>query len=116
MLENATYSVVSPEGCASILWNDAALAPQAAEAMKLTARHVAAAGIADTIVPEPEGGAHTDYAQAGAALRDALVAALDTIDTQFGRDATLDVHALLAARYDKYRRIGIVNESLHLPS
>src|SRR5581483_5973047 len=90
MLENATYSVVSPEGCASILWNDAALAPQAAVAMKLTAGHVAEAGIADGIIPEPEGGAQRDYAQAGEAVRAALIATLEELDAQFGREASLD--------------------------
>ncbi len=110
MLENATYSVVSPEGCASILWNDAALAPQAAVAMKITAKDVKEAGIADGIVPEPAGGAHHDYAQTGAAVHDALVAALDEIDTSYGRDTDLDVAALLEARYQKYRRVGVVIE------
>jgi acetyl-CoA carboxylase carboxyl transferase subunit alpha len=115
MLENATYSVVSPEGCASILWNDAALAPQAAVAMKLTARHLADAGIADVIVPEPKGGAQNDYARAGEALRGALSSALEELDAEFGRDAGLDVDALLQARYDKYRRIGVVRESQTTP-
>src|SRR5581483_6353615 len=63
MLENATYSVVSPEGCASILWNDSALAPQAAAAMKITARDLVEAGIADSVIAEPAGGAQDDYAQ-----------------------------------------------------
>jgi acetyl-CoA carboxylase carboxyl transferase subunit alpha len=108
MLENATYSVVSPEGCASILWSDSALAPQAAMAMKLTAPHLLEAGIADSIVPEPEGGAQNDYAQAGAAIRDALIASLAALDAEFGRGADLDARALVAARFEKYRRIGVV--------
>ncbi len=108
MLENATYSVVSPEGCASILWNDAELAPQAAAAMKLTARHLVEAGVADGIIPEPEGGAHEDYAQAGAAVRSALLAALADIDERYGRGADLDVPALLSARFEKYRHVGVV--------
>jgi len=111
MLENATYSVVSPEGCASILWNDAALAPQAAVAMKLTARNLTEAGVADGIIPEPEGGAHLDYARTGASVREALVGALEELDTRFGRDADLDVAALLEARYDKYRRMGVFTDS-----
>jgi acetyl-CoA carboxylase carboxyl transferase subunit alpha len=111
MLENATYSVVSPEGCASILWKDASLAPQAAVAMKLTAAHLAAAGIADTIIPEPEGGAHEDYAQAGAAVREAVGSALAEIDAAFGRGADLDVTGLVAARLNKYRRIGVFEET-----
>lgn len=107
MLENATYSVVSPEGCASILWNDAALAPQAAAAMKLTAADVARAGVADAIIPEPEGGAHRDYAQAAAGVREGLLTALADIEARFGDGSKLDVPALLAARYQKYRRIGV---------
>jgi acyl-CoA carboxylase subunit beta len=108
MLENATYSVVSPEGCASILWNDAALAPQAAAAMHLTAWHLREAGVADAVVPEPEGGAHEDYTQAGSAVRQALSQALSDLDAQFGSGASLDVGALLAARFEKYRRVGVV--------
>ncbi|MEA2641810.1 MAG: acetyl-CoA carboxylase carboxyl transferase subunit alpha [Chloroflexota bacterium] len=111
MLENATYSVVSPEGCASILWNDSALAPQAAAAMKLTAPDLLAAGVADAIVPEPEGGAHEDYAQAGAALRAALLGMLAELDERFGQGVALDVPALLADRLAKYRRIGVVQEA-----
>lgn len=108
MLENATYSVVSPEGCASILWNDAALAPQAAAAMRLTAWHLREAGVADAVVPEPEGGAHEDYTQAGSAVRQALLQALAELDGTFGGGASLDVSALLAARFEKYRRVGVV--------
>ncbi|HZT06315.1 MAG TPA: acetyl-CoA carboxylase carboxyltransferase subunit alpha [Chloroflexota bacterium] len=110
MLENATYSVVSPEGCASILWNDAALAPQAAAAMKLTAADVARAGIADAIIPEPEGGAQADYAQAGAAVRDAIGVALADLDARYRRNGVLDIDRLVADRYEKYRRIGVVVE------
>ncbi len=108
MMENATYSVVSPEGCASILWNDAALAPQAAMAMKITAPHLVEAGVADGIIPEPEGGAQTDYALAGTAIRDALATNLAELDLQFGMGADLDTNALVAARFEKYRRIGVV--------
>lgn len=111
MLENATYSVVSPEGCASILWNDAALAPQAAAAMRLTAWDLKAAGIADAVVPEPEGGAHEDYAQAGSAVRQALMQALTELDSEFGRGQSLDAPALRAARFEKYRRVGVILES-----
>ncbi|MPZ15147.1 MAG: acetyl-CoA carboxylase carboxyltransferase subunit alpha [Chloroflexi bacterium] len=110
MLENATYSVVSPEGCASILWNDAALAPQAAAAMQITAAHLAAAGVVDFVVPEPEGGAHEDYAQAGVAVREGVEGALADIEGRFMLSSTLDVAALVAARFEKYRRIGVVVE------
>jgi acetyl-CoA carboxylase carboxyl transferase alpha subunit/acetyl-CoA carboxylase carboxyl transferase beta subunit len=109
MLENATYSVVSPEGCASILWNDAALAPQAAAAMRLTAWDLREAGIADGVIPEPEGGAHEDYAQAGSAVQQALLQALAGLDGDFGRGAELDVSRLMTARFEKYRRIGVLS-------
>jgi len=111
MLENATYSVVSPEGCASILWNDVSLAPEAASAMQLTAQHLLKAGIADAIVPEPEGGAQEDYATTGEALRTALVDALTTLDERFGAAPNLNVDALLAARFAKYRAVGVVQYS-----
>jgi acetyl-CoA carboxylase carboxyl transferase subunit alpha len=110
MLENATYSVVSPEGCASILWNDAALAPQAAAAMRLTAWDLKQAGIADAVVPEPEGGAHEDYAQAGGAVRQALTQALAGLESEFGAGARLDHERLLQARFEKYRRVGVLRD------
>jgi acetyl-CoA carboxylase carboxyl transferase subunit alpha len=110
MLENATYSVVSPEGCASILWNDVSLAPDAASAMQLTAQHLLTAGIADAIVPEPEGGAQEDYATTGAALRAALLDALVDLDERFGVAPKVDVDALLAARFAKYRVVGVVQD------
>jgi acetyl-CoA carboxylase carboxyl transferase subunit alpha len=99
MMENAVYSVVSPEGCASILWRDAAKAPEAARAMRITAADLAGFGIADELIPEPEGGAHLDpeaaIAAAGAAIRRHLHELL-----------ALDIEALLARRYGKYRAIG----------
>jgi acetyl-CoA carboxylase carboxyl transferase subunit alpha len=99
MMENAVYSVVSPEGCASILWRDAAKAPEAARAMRITAADLAGFGIADELIPEPEGGAHLDpeaaIAAAGAAIRRHLHELL-----------ALDIEALLAHRYGKYRAIG----------
>jgi acetyl-CoA carboxylase carboxyl transferase subunit alpha len=63
MLENATYSVITPEGCAAILWKDSSRADQAAEGLRLTAQHLFEEGIVDKIIPEPEGGAHNDYDQ-----------------------------------------------------
>jgi len=63
MLENAIYSVISPEGCAAILWKDSSRADQAAEGLRLTAQHLFEEGIVDKIIPEPEGGAHNDYDQ-----------------------------------------------------
>jgi len=111
MLENAVYSVVSPEGCASILWNDANLVAEAAEAMKITAEDVWRFGIADRIVPEPPGGAHTDPAAAATALGQALSATLSELDRLYGCAEALDVERLLADRFSKYRRIGVFDEA-----
>jgi acetyl-CoA carboxylase carboxyl transferase subunit alpha len=99
MLENAVYSVISPEGCAAILWNDASQKERAAEALRLTAVDLLDLGIADVIVPEPPGGAHADPDGAAAALRDALETELATL-------ADLAPDALVMQRAQKYRRIG----------
>ena len=72
MLENATYSVITPEGCAAILWKDSSKAEQAAEGLRLTAQHLFEEGIVDKIIPEPEGGAHKDYDQTARYLDSAL--------------------------------------------
>lgn len=99
MLENAIYSVVTPEGCASILWRDASKAPDAARAMRITAPDLLSLGIADQIVPEPAGGAHTDTVQAVESVSHAVSAALAAIiDTPIAE--------LLEQRYAKYRAIG----------
>jgi len=111
MLENAVYSVVSPEGCASILWNDGNLVAEAAAAMKITAEDVWRFGIADRIVPEPPGGAHTDPVAAATALGQALRATLSELDRLYGCGETLDVGRLLADRFSKYRRIGVFDEA-----
>jgi len=79
MLEHAVYSVISPEGCASILWRTAEKAPEAAEAMKVTAQDLLALGVIDRIVPEPVGGAHRDPAGAAAALGKAIAEELHTL-------------------------------------
>jgi len=79
MLEHAIYSVISPEGCASILWRTAEKAPQAAEAMKVTAQDLAELGVIDRIVKEPVGGAHRDPAATAKALGDALAEELDAL-------------------------------------
>ena len=99
MLENSVYSVISPEGCASILWRDAAKAEVAAEALKITARDLKGFGIIDEIIPEPEGGAHTDP-EASAAF---LGSALDNTLRDLSR---LPVAELLDRRYEKFRRMG----------
>lgn len=80
MMEHAVYSVISPEGCASILWRTADRAPDAAEAMKVTAQDLQALGVIDTIVAEPLGGAHRDPAAAIASLGAALTGALGELD------------------------------------
>jgi acetyl-CoA carboxylase carboxyl transferase subunit alpha len=72
MLENSIYSVISPEGCAAILWKDSSRAAQAAEGLRLTAQHLHEEGIVDKIIPEPEGGAHNDYDQTARYLDSAL--------------------------------------------
>lgn len=101
MLEYAIYSVISPEGCASILWKDAAQAPRAAEALKLTAPHLLELGIIDGIVKEPLGGAHADPDAAARALKEAIVEA-------FSELADLSAEALVEARYQKFARMGSV--------
>jgi len=99
MLENSVYSVISPEGCASILWRDAAKAEVAAEALKITATDLKQFGIIDEIVSEPEGGAHLDH-EASAAL---LGGVLDDSLRDLSR---LTIPELLERRYEKFRRMG----------
>ena len=111
MLENAVYSVVSPEGCASILWNDAGLVAEAATAMKITAEDVWRFGIADQIVPEPPGGAHNDPVGAAAALGAVFRATLTELDRSYGCGEALDADRLLRDRFAKYRRIGVFDEA-----
>jgi acetyl-CoA carboxylase carboxyl transferase subunit alpha len=103
MLEHAVYSVISPEGCAAILWSDAAKAPEAAEAMRITAPDLLALGVIDAIVPEPLGGAHRDWDGAAQRLRAALREHLtDLLDKPAA--------TLIAERYDKFRRLGEFEE------
>lgn len=99
MLEHSIYSVISPEGCASILWRDAAQAAVAAEALRLTAQDLFGFRIADTIVPEPLGGAHRMPAMAVAAVGDAIEAALDPL-------RPLAPAALKHARREKFLAMG----------
>jgi len=99
MLEHAIYSVASPEACASIVWKDARFAPQAAEALKLTARDLYRLGIVDRVLPEPLGGAHRDHAATARIIQEAVTAELAAC-------RRLSIEKLLAARYAKYRRIG----------
>jgi len=99
MLENSVYSVISPEGCASILWRDAAKAEIAAEALKITARDLKEFGIIDEIVPEPEGGAHLDHEASAAFLGSVLDDALRSL-------SRIPIAELLDRRYEKFRRMG----------
>ncbi len=100
-LENAIYSVISPEGCASILWRTPEAAQDAAVAMRLTAADQHALGVVDEVVPEPGEGAHTDPEGTARVLRDAIVRHLDVLT---GRD----IGALVAERHARYRRMGEV--------
>jgi acetyl-CoA carboxylase carboxyl transferase subunit alpha len=103
MLENTWYSVISPEGCASILWRDAARAPDAAEALQLTPEDLTRMGICDRIVKEPPGGAHRDYDQVAATLEMALYEELDFL-------AQVDPDTFLQRRIEKYDRLGVFRE------
>jgi acetyl-CoA carboxylase carboxyl transferase subunit alpha len=98
MLEKAIYSVISPEACASIMWRDAAKRALAAEALRATADDVFALGCVDDVVPEPEGGAHTNAARAAQLLADKLAQHL-------GELRKLSLDKLVAQRYDKFRNI-----------
>ena len=99
MLENAYYSVISPEGCASILWKDASRAPEAAEALRLTGKDLMEFGIVDEVIREPMGGAHKDPKAMAETLKEALIRNLLPLLDQ-------DKEALLTARYDKFRKMG----------
>jgi acetyl-CoA carboxylase carboxyl transferase subunit alpha len=101
MMENAIYSVISPEGCASILWKDASQAPKAAAALKLTAPHLLELGIIDGIVKEPLGGAHSNFDAAAAALKEAIIEA-------FSELSVLTAEQLVEERYQKFARMGSV--------
>ena len=99
MLENAYYSVISPEGCAAILWKHRKHAPEAAAALKLTAGDLLQLGLIDGIIPEPLGGAHHDHTAAITNLKTAIARHLDEL-------ALLPLDELLRQRYEKFRRVG----------
>ncbi len=99
MLENTVYSVISPEGCATILFKDAASAPRAAEMSRLTAHELLRLGVADDVIPEPQGGAHTDPEGTAAALKGALVRHLDSLVGLSGAE-------LVERRYARFRAFG----------
>ena len=99
MLEYSTYAAISPEGCASILWKDSQKAQVAAEVMGMTAPRLKALGIIDTIIPEPLGGAHRNYALAAQYLKQQLIYDLNQL-------SALDKDTLLDLRYQKIMEIG----------
>src|ERR1700739_464331 len=101
MLENAYYSVISPEGCAAILWKHRSHAPEAAEALKLTAAHLKELELIDEVIPEPLGGAHQDPELAAGNLRASLLKHLSEL-------AKKSANKLLDERYEKFRRMGEV--------
>src|SRR6058998_703373 len=104
MLEHAVYSVISPEGCAAILWADATKAPEAAQLMRVTAPDLLRLGVIDAIVPEPVGGAHRDWEGAATRLRAAL---RDQLAELKGKSR----EALITERYEKFRRLGAFEEA-----
>jgi len=105
MLEHAIYSVISPEGCAAILWGDSAKAPEAASLMRVTAPDLLRLGVIDAVVPEPVGGAHRNWEESAGHLRGALREQLADLRSRSG-------DALVQDRFDKFRRIGVFEEAV----
>jgi acetyl-CoA carboxylase carboxyl transferase subunit alpha len=103
MMENAYYSVISPEGCAAILWKHREHAPEAAQALKLSAPDLLKLEVIDGVIPEPLGGAHHDHEAAAAELKTAVLAAIAELEV-------LPVEQLLNQRYEKFRKLGKVAE------
>jgi len=103
MLEYAIYSVISPEGCASILWRDPAKAPEAAAAMGVTAQNLKRLNVIDEIVPEPVGGAHRNHQDMATTLKGFLVKAFERLNR-------MPVEELVEQRYQKFRRMGVFEE------
>jgi acetyl-CoA carboxylase carboxyl transferase subunit alpha len=108
ILENAYYSVISPEACSAILWKDRRHAAEAAEALKLTAQDLIKLGVVDEIIPEPEGGAHRDHETAAKTLGESLRSNLDRL-------LKMPIAQLLEARYAKFRRLGNFAEIVTSP-
>jgi len=103
ILENAYYSVISPEGCAAILWKHRKHAPEAAEALKLTAPDLQNLGLVDEVVPEPLGGAHRDPGTMMATVQETITRCLNEV-------SKLSTDRMLSQRYDKFRKMGVVGE------
>jgi acetyl-CoA carboxylase carboxyl transferase subunit alpha len=108
MLEHAWYSVISPEGCATILWKGAEHAPRAAEALRMTAREVLAMRIIDDVIAEPLGGAHRDHREAASQLKSYILRALAEIEREPRSE-------LLERRYARFRKIGVFLEGAATP-
>lgn len=100
MLEHSIYSVISPEGCASILWKDPSYAKKAAEALKLTAQDLIKFNIIDEIIPEPLGGAHRDHVETASNVRKAILKSLQELKS-------MSPERLSEQRYDKFRKMGV---------
>lgn len=115
MLENAVYSVASPEGSATILWRDVSQAPAAAEAMKITAPDLLEFGIIDGIVPEPAGGAHTNPNEMMETARQYLLNNLTELEDKYTNRGETGIKAMLEVRYQKYRKIGRWQELAEQP-
>jgi acetyl-CoA carboxylase carboxyl transferase subunit beta len=108
MMENAYYSVISPEGCSTILFKDASAAPRAAKALRITSPDLLRLGVMDAVVPEPDGGAQADPPVAAANLRASLIASLTEL-------LPLDLDELLAQRYERFRKFGAPGRQPVLP-
>ncbi|MCK9615263.1 MAG: acetyl-CoA carboxylase carboxyltransferase subunit alpha [Candidatus Omnitrophica bacterium] len=102
-MEYAYYSVISPEGCAAILWKDAAAKKEAAKVLKLTAPDLLNLGIIDEIIQEPEGGAHRNYEITAKNLKESILKGLKEL-------TSMDINTLLKLRYDKFRKMGVFKE------
>ena len=103
ILENAYYSVISPEGCAAILWKDRAFASNAAESLKLDASQLLKSGIVDEVIAEPIGGAHRDWDKTAMSVKDSILNNLKGFANKDGEE-------IIAERYKKFREIGIFQE------
>ncbi|MFT4901199.1 MAG: acetyl-CoA carboxylase carboxyl transferase subunit alpha [Lentimonas sp.] len=104
IMENSYYSVISPEGCAAILWKDRAAAPKAAEALRFSPEHLKGFGVVDQIIKEPTGGAHRDPAVAASYLKAAIIESLEQLKKK-------SLKKLLDDRYKKFRNLGVYAEA-----
>ena len=104
MMENTWFSVISPEGCASILWRDASKASSAAESLQLTAEDLKKMGICDIIIQEPIGGAHRNWEEAAAILKNVILKELNVL-------MEIPSDSFLTRRIDKYDQMGVFSDS-----